>query len=57
MLKAKLNETRYLKSDDEYDIMQEYGNQDYQPEQSPKTDLHCITTLLESELNKCQKLN
>lgn len=54
MLKAKLNEARYLKSDDEYDIIQEYCNQDHQPEQNPKTDLNCITNLLESQLNKCQ---
>lgn len=55
VLKTKLNEARYLKSDDEYDIMQEYGNQDYQPEQNPKIDLNCIINLLESELNNCQK--
>lgn len=55
VLKAKLNEARYLQSDDEYDIMQEYGNQDCQPVQSPETDLNFITNLLESELNKCQK--
>lgn len=54
VLKTKLNEARYLQSDDEYDIMQEYGNQDHQPEQNPKTDLKCIINLLKSELNKCQ---
>lgn len=55
VIKTKLTEARYVKSDDDYDIIQEFGNQDHQPEQYPKKDLICITNLLEIELHKYQK--